>query len=147
MALEYISQVSEEIEGRVTKKLPKEFSRTDSRILGALSKLDKFLLNLQFWTCSLAVPGTSRNNGSENREPTGERSLGDPCPEAVFSACHPSNLNDSEQEETHHNIPTFYQKPSSGMWLDRRRLNHSEQLCIQLKNAEVQHQPLSRLFR
>ena len=29
MAQEYISQVSEEIEGRVTKKLSKEFSRTE----------------------------------------------------------------------------------------------------------------------
>ena len=36
---DYISQVSEEIDGRVTKKLSKEFSRTESRILGALSKL------------------------------------------------------------------------------------------------------------
>ena len=31
----YISQVSEKIKGRVTKKLSKEFSRTESRILGA----------------------------------------------------------------------------------------------------------------
>ena len=38
----YISQVSEEIEGRATKKLSKEFSRTESRILGALSRLDEF---------------------------------------------------------------------------------------------------------
>ena len=30
---DYKSQVSEEIEGRVTKKLSKEFSRTESRIL------------------------------------------------------------------------------------------------------------------
>ena len=37
MAQEYISQVSEEIEGRITKKLSEEFSRTESRILGALS--------------------------------------------------------------------------------------------------------------
>ena len=33
---DYISQISEEIEGRVTKKLSKEFSETESRILGAL---------------------------------------------------------------------------------------------------------------
>ena len=44
---DYISQVSEEIEGRVTKKLSKEFSKTESHILGALSKLDEFLLNPQ----------------------------------------------------------------------------------------------------
>ena len=42
---EFITQVSEEIEGRVSKKLSQEFSRTESRILGALSKLDEFLLN------------------------------------------------------------------------------------------------------
>ena len=65
---DYISQVSEEIEGRVTKKLSKEFSKTESRILGALSKLDEFLLNPQVRTCSVAVPGTSRNSNSENRE-------------------------------------------------------------------------------
>ena len=35
---EYIAHVSEKIEGRVTKKLSQEYSRTESRILGALSK-------------------------------------------------------------------------------------------------------------
>ena len=96
MAQEYISQVSEETEGSVTKELSKEFSRTESRILGALSKLDEFLLNPQVRTCSVSVPGTSRNNDSENREPTGDRSVGDPCPGVVFSTYHFSNLNDSE---------------------------------------------------
>ena len=42
MAQEYISQVFEKLDGRVTKKLSKEFSRPESRILGALSKLDEF---------------------------------------------------------------------------------------------------------
>ena len=102
MAREYISQVSEEVEWMVNKKLSKEFSRTDSRLLGALSKLDELLLNTQVRTCSVAVPGTSRNSGSENRVSTGDRSLGDLCPEAVFSTYHSSNLNDSKQEETHH---------------------------------------------
>ena len=102
MAQEYISQVSLEIEVRVTKKLSKEFSRTESRILCALSKLDELLLNPQVRTCSVAVPGTSRNNNSENREPTGDRSLTDACPEAVFSSHHSGNLNGSELEETHH---------------------------------------------
>ena len=102
MAQEYISEVSEEIEGRVNKKLSKEFSQTESCILGPLSKLDEFLLNPQVRTCSVALPGTSRNNDSEKREPTGNRSLNDPCPEAVFSSHHSGNLNDSEQEETHH---------------------------------------------
>ena len=42
---DYITQVSVEIEGRVTKKLWQEFSRTKNRILGALARLDDFLMN------------------------------------------------------------------------------------------------------
>ena len=42
---DYITQVSEEIEGRVTKKLSKEFSRAENRILGSLARLDDFLMN------------------------------------------------------------------------------------------------------
>ena len=45
---DYISQVSEENDGRVTKKLSKEFSRTELCILGALSKLDEFLWTHKF---------------------------------------------------------------------------------------------------
>ena len=108
MAEEYITQVSEEIKGRITKKLSPDISRTVSRILGAFSELDELLLNPQVRTCSVAVTGTSRNNNSENWEPTGDRSLDDPCPDVVFSACHTSNLNDSEQEETHHNSSWQY---------------------------------------
>ena len=102
MAQEYISQVSEEIEGRVTRKLSKEFSRTQSRILGALSKLDDFLLNPQVWTCSVTVPGTSRSSNSENREPTGDRSLDDPCLEVRYSSHHSGNLNSPEVEDYPH---------------------------------------------
>ena len=98
---------SEEIEGRVNKKLSKEFSRTELRILSALSILNEFLLNLQIRTHSVAVPVTSRNSNSENREPTGDRFPDDPCPEVVFFACHSSILNDSEYKETHHNNVHF----------------------------------------
>ena len=63
---EYITQVSEEIEGRVTKKLSQEFSRTESCILGTLSKVDEFLLNQQIRTHSGTVPGTFRNTNVEN---------------------------------------------------------------------------------
>ena len=107
MTQEYISQVSKEIERRVLRKLPEEFSGTESRVLGALSKLDEFLLNPQVRTFSVAVPGTSRKSSSENREPTGDRFLGNPCPKEVFSTYHSCNLNDPEQEETHHNFRFF----------------------------------------
>ena len=44
---EFITQVSDETVDRVTKKLSQEITRTESRISGALSKLDKFFLNPQ----------------------------------------------------------------------------------------------------
>ena len=83
---DYISQVSEEIEGRVTKKLSKVFSRTESRILGALSRLDEFLLNPQVRTCSVAVPGTSRSSNLENQGTIEDRPSDDPGPEVEFSS-------------------------------------------------------------
>ena len=85
---DYISQVSEEIEGRVTKKLSKEFSRTESRILGALSKLDEFLLNPQVRTCSVVAPGTSRSSNLGTQGTNEDRPSDDPGPEVEFSSPH-----------------------------------------------------------
>ena len=102
MVQECISQVSEEIQGRVTKKISKEISRTKSRILGALSKLDDFLVNPQVRTCSVGVPRTTRNGNSRNRGPTGDCSPNGPSPEARFSSRHSGNLNSSEVEEYSH---------------------------------------------
>ena len=42
---DYITQVSKEIEGRVKNKLSQVFSTTQNRILGALSRIDEFLLS------------------------------------------------------------------------------------------------------
>ena len=79
---EYMTQVSEEIEDRVSKKLSHEFSRTESRILVALSKLDEFLLNQQIRTHSETVPGTFRNTNVENQGTNEDDSQSDPHPEA-----------------------------------------------------------------
>ena len=79
---EYITQVSEEIEGRVSKKLSQEFSRTESRILGALTKLDEFLSNQQIHTHSETIPGTFRNTNVENQGTNEDYSQSDPHPEA-----------------------------------------------------------------
>ena len=68
---DYISHVSEEIEGRATKKLSKEFNKTESRILGALSKLDEFFLSPQVRTCSV-FQEASRNANSGSRDFHGE---------------------------------------------------------------------------
>ena len=53
---DYIAQVSEEIEGRVTEILSQEFSRTENRILGALARLDDFLMNPLIQSHSGDVP-------------------------------------------------------------------------------------------
>ena len=90
---QYITQVSEQIEGRVTKKLSQEFSRTESRILGALSKLDEFLLNQQIQTHSETVPGTVRNTNVENQGTNEDDSQSDPHPEAgVFRGQNTQNF-------------------------------------------------------
>ena len=78
---EYITQLFEQIESRVTKKLSQKFSRTESFILGALSKLDEFPLNPQIRTHSGTVPGTFRNTNVENQGTNGKDSQSDPHPE------------------------------------------------------------------
>ena len=90
---EYITQVSEEIEGRVTKKLSQEFSRTESRILGALTELDEFLSNQQIHTHPETVPGTFRNTNVENQGTNEDDSQSDPHPEAgIFRGQTTQNL-------------------------------------------------------
>ena len=79
---EYITQLSVEIEGRVTKKLSQEYSRTESRILGTLSKLDEFLLNQQIRMHSGTVPETFRNTNVDNQGTNEDDSMSDPHPEA-----------------------------------------------------------------
>ena len=94
---DYIFQVSEEIEGRVTKRLSKEFNKTESRILGVLSKLDDFLLNPQVRTCSV-IQGASGSANSENREIHGDRSSNDPYPEKGYFSHHSGQLNSPEAD-------------------------------------------------
>ena len=79
---EYNTQVSKEIDGRVTEKMSQEFSRTESRNLGALSKLDEFLLNPQIRTHSGTVPGAFQNTNVEKRGANEDDSQSDPHPEA-----------------------------------------------------------------
>ena len=98
---DYISQVSEEIEGRVTKKLSKEFSKTESRILGALSKLDEFLLNPQVRTCSVVAPGVSRSNNLENQGTNQDRPSDDPGPEVEFSSPIPGAETNPHSRQFH----------------------------------------------
>ena len=82
---DYITQVSEEIEGRVTKRLSKEFSRTKNRILGALARLDDFLMNPLIQDYSGHAPETSRNELSTNQGTNEDDSQSDPHPETASS--------------------------------------------------------------
>ena len=99
---EHITQVFEEIVGRVSKKLSQEFSRTESHILGSLSKIDEFLLNPQVRTHSGTVPVTFRNTSVENQEPNEDRSQDDPHPEVGPSVYQSRHSNDSDPDEAPH---------------------------------------------
>ena len=79
---DYITQVSEEIEGRVTKRLSKEFSRTENRILGALARLDDFLMNPLLPGYSGATPEPTRSALGNNQGTNEDDSQNDPHPEA-----------------------------------------------------------------
>ena len=114
---EYVTQASEEIEGRVTKRLSQEFSRTESRILGALSKIDEFLLSPQIRTHSGTVTGTFRNTNVENQEPNEDRSQDDPYPEVGPSVCQSRHSIDSATDAAPHkhieNLPSGFIKSTS----------------------------------
>ena len=79
---DYITQASEDIECRVTKKLSQEFSRTEDRILGALSRQEDFLMNPLIQGHSLTAPETSRNAYGTNQGTNKDDSQSDPHPEA-----------------------------------------------------------------
>ena len=82
---DYVNQVSEEIEGRVTKKLSQEFSKTESCVLGALSRLDEFFQSPQARAHSGPVPETSRKLRKENQGTNEDHSQNDPHPEMRVS--------------------------------------------------------------
>ena len=74
--------LSEEIEGRVTKKLSQEFSRTENPILGALARLDDFLMNPLLQGHSGTTPEAFRNVFSINQGTNEDDSQSNPHPEA-----------------------------------------------------------------
>ena len=103
--VDYITQVSEDIEGRVIKNFPR--TSTGQR---AASKPDKFLLNPQVWTQSGTVPGTSPNTGVENQEPNEDRSQNGPRPEVGSSVCRSPQSFNSDPDEALHRRLSLYEK-------------------------------------
>ena len=81
---DYITQVYEEIEGEATRKLSQVFSRTENRILVALSRLDDFLMNPLNQGHSGTAPETSWNAFSTKQGTNEDDSQSNPHPEACF---------------------------------------------------------------
>ena len=79
---DYITQLSDEIEGRVTKKLSQEFSRAENRILGALARLDDFFMNPLIQGYSGTAPETCPNALSTRHGTNEDEYQSDPHPEA-----------------------------------------------------------------
>ena len=96
---DYITQVSEEIDGRVTKRLSKEFSRTKNRILGALARLDDFLMNPLLPGHSGTTPEPSRHALNTSQGTNEDDSQNDPRPEAGLF--HGQMTQNSGPEERH----------------------------------------------
>ena len=100
---DYIFQFSEEIERRFTKKLFQEFSRTENRILGALSRLDDFLMNPLSQSYSRTAPEASRNASGINQGTNEDDSQSNPHPEPeVF---HNQSTRQSGPENSHDTSP------------------------------------------
>ena len=99
---DYITQVSEDVECRVTKKLSQVFSRTESRNLDALSVLDDFLMNPLSQGHSGNAPVTSRNAFGTNQGTNEDDSQSDSHPEAgIFCS---QNTQNSGPEFGHDRI-------------------------------------------
>ena len=96
---EYITQISEEIKGRVTEKFSKEFSRSENCILGALARPDDFLMNPLLQGHSGTTPELSRNALSTSQGTNEDDSLNDPQLEAGFF--HSQMMQNSGPEDDH----------------------------------------------
>ena len=117
---DYITQVSEEIEGRVTKKLSQEFSRTENRILGALATLDDFLMNPLLQGHSAITPDTSRNVLSINQGTNEDDSQSDHHPEA-------GPLTSGREERRGISLPASYAK----YYVIQNEFNNQSDLRVQ----------------
>ena len=93
------TKLFEEIEGSVTKRLLKVFSRTESRILGALARLDDFLMNPLLQNHSGTTLEPSRNASGSSQGTNEDNSQNDLHPEA--SLFHGQMTRNSGPEDGH----------------------------------------------
>ena len=104
-----ITQSSEEIEKRVTKRLSKEFSRSENCILGALARPDDCLMNPLLQGHSGTTLESSQNALSTSQGTNEDDPQNDPHPEAGLS--HGQMTQNSGPEDGHdrrkRNFPAF----------------------------------------
>ena len=137
---DYIAHVSEEIEGRVTKRLSKEFSRTENRILGALARLDDFLMNPLLQGHSRTTPVPSRNALSTSQGTNEDDSQNDPHPEPGLF--HSQLTQNSGPEDGHDNRTSC----SLHMQIIENSLNGSGSVLVTFdeasKRPKIEDQPI-----
>ena len=125
---DYTAQVSEEIDGRVTKKLFQELIRIESHFLGALSKQYEFLPKPAAQARCGPVPETFRSSKKDNQGTNKDRSQNDPHPEVGVS------MSQSSQEFSP--SETFYNYIPS-IWKYGRKIIHSERVSLKC-NEQIQ---------
>ena len=121
---DYVTQVSEEIEGRVTKRLSKEFSRTENRILGALARLNDFLMNPLLPGHSGTTPEPSRNALNTSQGTNEDDSQNDPRPEAGLF--HGQMTQNSGPEKDCDTNTQLHPEEAKKMTRDRAEKSHYE---------------------
>ena len=104
---DYLTQVSEDIEGKVTKRLSKEFSRTENSILSALARLDDFLMNPLLPGHSGTTPEPSRKVLNTSQGTNEDDSQNDPRPEAGLFH---SQMTQNSGPEDGHDMVTGVQR-------------------------------------
>ena len=109
---DYITQVSEEIKGRVTKRLSKEFSITGNRILGALARLDDFLMNPLLPGHSGTTPEPTQNALNTSQGTNEDNSQNDPRPEAGLF--HGQMTQNSGPEDDHYMLTGVNEQTRNG---------------------------------
>ena len=111
---DYITQLAEEIEGRVTKRLSQEFSRTENHILGALARLDDFLMDPLIQGHSGTAPETSWNAFSTSQVTVEHDSQIDPHPEAgLFHNQTTQNSGPEDGHDTMQSLQSRHSRPKT----------------------------------
>ena len=127
---DYITQISEENEGRVTRKLSKESITTKNRILGPLARLDDFLMNPLLHGHSGTSPETSRSALSKSHGTIEDGSRSDSHPEAgIF---HNQMTEKYGPEDDHNRVPGVNQKvtycsPSTSSGKQKKKNHYTSQ--------------------